>query len=292
MNNKCVISGLEGLDACVIKFIRGSKSRNTWKKYDPAALDFEEWCQQLGFQSKPADVKSVLRYLAGLATSSESVGCVSTAASAIAALHKTAGFSSPTADFRVSALMEGVRRAFTKPAEQKDPLTVKILEKMVILRLGFGFWRGSIKDWRSCWLANLLFRACARFHDSVSLKKDDFIFQDGRLRIFFRYRKNDQRGAGHSVIVFPSDSEFCFVRFTRRYFDLLRSHGDFGGSSYVIPKLIKRGNSFKYFPDIPATDSSCRLALRNDFKTLWSSFWENWWCSSPCQHRYRLAFYQ
>ena len=257
---------MEDLDRRAEQLMRASKAPSTWKKYQAEFSKFQSWMKERGYASMPASTKSVLRYL-----TYRSDGCLAnslaTASAAISAFHKLKGFVSPCADPRVAALLEGARRTFSKPVKQKKPLTKEILRNMWISEVGDPS-AGTLWQWRNCWLLNMMVRTCSRFADVCKLKRSNFMFTSQGMEVFFQFRKNDQRGVGHTVKIRSSEDEWCFVKLTERYFAMLKGISK-KRSVPVVPK-IRRGKkgSLTIFPNTVATDNSCRGAFNDALKKL------------------------
>ena len=102
----------------------------------------------------------------------------------------------------------------------------------------------------------------------LRLSKSDFTFSDKGVSIFFRYRKTDQSGAGHTVFLNKSDSDFCFVNLTEHYFSRL-DRISVDENAFVIPKVTPlRAFRFKVSPHLHGTYNSCRTCFRSAFDTL------------------------
>lgn len=253
---------LSSLDEGVDAFIRSSKAASTWAKYGAALKRFDAWADSLGLCSSPAEVRTVLRYLAHVAHRSGSISAVSAASCAISSRHKLSGFPNPCSDPRVGALCEGVKRKHFKPAKQSSPLTPPLIQKLFKFLVGKPPGKGSIRDWRTAWLALMTFKCCARFDDVARLKVCDVSFVGGDLSVFFPSRKNDQVGQGHTVVIKPSGSFTCVVSLSRLYFKRLRRAG-IRSDGYALPRLdLLRNGDFKPYPGQSASYASCRLAFR------------------------------
>ena len=245
------------LDQKAWSLMRASKAPSTWKKYQAEFKKFENWALERNLRSLPASVITVIRYLSWK-SEGKAAGALATASAAISAFHKIRGLPSPCADSRVGALLEGARRTFSKPVTQKTPLTKEIIRDLWEQEVGSDM-GGSILSWRNCWLVNLMFRTCARFADVRRLKRDNFRFEPSGLSVFFQFRKNDQRGNGHTIKILKSDSKWCFVKLTKLYFDKLANlRGK--KKSPVIPKILRtrRKGELSVYPHVCATYNACR----------------------------------
>ena len=73
----------------------------------------------------------VALYLQHLRDTSQFKAAVEAACNALAWVHSTAGFPSPTISPFVEATIEGMQRILVKPTVKKDPVTSIMLEDMV-----------------------------------------------------------------------------------------------------------------------------------------------------------------
>ena len=127
---------------------------------------------------------------------------------------------------------------------------------------------GSLWDWRNCWLMNLMFRTCARFIDVSKLKRKNFVFKGAVLEVFFQFRKNDQRGEGHTVKILESGGDWCFVKLTKRYLEKLNKISTKKGDT-ILPKIVRRKTgTMSIFPGVVATDNSCRNAFYDSLRDI------------------------
>lgn len=86
------------------------------------------------------------------------------------------------------------------------------------------------------------------------------------MSVFFRFRKNDQVGRGHSVAIEASGSLTCVSWITRIYFKKLRKIG-FSKSHFALPRLdLLRNGDFKHYSGEEASYASCRLAFLNSLR--------------------------
>ena len=253
------------LDAEVQSLIYGSKAASTWKKYTAAFSRFSAWCLENLQPSLPSSPEVVMRYLAHVSKTTKSANSMVAATCAISAFHMSRGLANPCADKRVAAMCEGARRRYITPARQSKPLTPVILKAM---QLQCKNRDGNVRDLRTVWLAHFLFRACARFQDAARLKLKDFSETDDGLLVKFWVRKNDQKGAGHTVKIPKSASSFCAVRLGESYFSKLRREG-FQPGDWAFPRMdsLKNGK-VKIYKSQPATYNSCKVAFSQALSSL------------------------
>ena len=175
------------LDVKAKRLMFASKAPTTWKKYRGEFKRFESWASTNNASALPADARTVIRYLAFRAEQKTSAA-LSKASAVISAFHKMEGFSSPCSDPRISTLIEGARRVFSKPVQQKAPLTTEMIRDLWSRETGPLATEGNLQQWKNCWLVTLMFRTCARFADVCKLKRRNFTFKKEGLEVFFQFR--------------------------------------------------------------------------------------------------------
>ena len=247
------------LDKEADALIMGSKAPSTWTKYNASFRRFEIWTARLKLKSLPATPETVIRFLADLSREKRSVNVISTAFCAISSKHILNGFENPCKDARVKALCEGAKRKFFRPQRQCKPRTAQILNDIVEKKLGKRLKDGSLRDWRTVWLAVISFRCCARYDDIARLRIQDFTFRNEFMLVHFKSRKNDQKGEGHTAEVTRSSAGTCVIDISKRYFKKLRREGS-KETDFALPRMDRLVNGrFKTYFSQAASHNSCRL---------------------------------
>lgn len=231
-----------------------SKAKSTWAAYERAFQRFQLWCTSHGLSALPATEQSVEFYLADLAFSKESVPALELTFAAIGALHNFHAFPNPCTSVSVRLILQGAKRCFGKPPVQKRPMKKEDLRKLLNHWLSESVRHGSLLDWRSAWLESTLYHASARWSDIAKLRVKNFQISDRDMTIVFNQRKNDQLHRGHSITIHASNSTFCPVALTKRYFRVLGPEY----TGFVIPRIWKVGDKFRLDGSISATYQSCR----------------------------------
>ena len=80
--------------------------------------------------------------------------------------------------------------------------------------------------------------------------RKDFEFEDGKLIVSINRSKADQRAKGRQVVIVPSDTPFCFITLSQRYFRRLNRKNQFKFDRPVIPD-IGADDSFDFSRPMP-----------------------------------------
>ena len=118
---------LRAADQGVAEALEAVLSDNTRRVYGTQWRLFEEWCNEVGLRSLPAEPLTMARYLAARAGSGASIATLRLATSAITKAHEWAGHESPCKDRGVRASLKGWGRRLGKPQRQAGALTADVL---------------------------------------------------------------------------------------------------------------------------------------------------------------------
>ncbi len=118
---------LRAADRGVASSLESVLSDNTRRTYGVQWRLFDDWCDEVGLTSLPAEPLTVARYLAARAGSGASVATLRLATSAISKAHEWAKLESPCRDPGVRASLKGWGRRLAKPQRQSGALTADVL---------------------------------------------------------------------------------------------------------------------------------------------------------------------
>ena len=121
------IPALRAADQGVASSLELVLSDNTRRTYSVQWRLFEDWCDEVGLTSLPAEPLTVARYLAARAGSGASIATIRLATSAISKAHEWAKLESPCRDPGVRASLKGWGRRLSKPQRQSGALTADVL---------------------------------------------------------------------------------------------------------------------------------------------------------------------
>ena len=231
------------LDAFVAESRSFSRAASTQRKYVNEFHRFETWCRTRRLCPLPALPSTVERYCAFVLLNKDdpTPGPVLNVLPAIAKFHELRSLPNPCSEPALKDFVEGVRRRFGKPPVQKEPLTPALVKALLTHFLSSSLNRGSPADWVVGWGIYYLFRISGRYTESSAVQRKHFEFEEDKLVVSINRSKADQRAKGRQVVIVPSDTPFCFVMLTQRYFRRLNRRNQFKFDRPVIPDIDTDG---------------------------------------------------
>lgn len=203
-----VVKGIstEVLSEQARKYIAQSKADNTVKSYRFDWADFTAYCAMTNVSPLPADVRTIISYITGLAQDKK-VSTINRRISAISQAHQAAGYETPTQAFAVKALLKGIKREKGTMADKKQAAVINDV-KLMIETLG-----DRLIDIRDRALILIGFAGAFRRSELVSLIVEDINFDRNGLTVTLRHSKTDQEGQGTKKgIPYGSNPDTCPVR--------------------------------------------------------------------------------
>lgn len=186
----------DALDQAAAGFAAASKSAATRRAYAADWRDFLGWCVGHGDATLPASGRTVGRYLSHLAGLGRSVSTIDRRAAAIAAVHRAAGHTAPTALEEVRSILTGIRNTLGRRPDKKQALTADLVAK-VVKRI-----RGQdLASHRDRALILLCFGAALRRSELVALDVANLERHRRGLLVRIGKSKTDQQGMGRSVAI-------------------------------------------------------------------------------------------
>lgn len=104
------------------EYVEAARAANTLRGYRSDWNEFNRWCADHGQAPLPAAASTITGYLSDLAKAGAKIGTMSRRLSALKFVHQLNNLSDPTANARVLAVWEGIRRTHGAPPEQSAPL--------------------------------------------------------------------------------------------------------------------------------------------------------------------------
>jgi integrase len=192
------------------------------------------------------------------------VSPVEMAMASIAAYHERFDLLSPTRSPGVLAMLKGYRKSKGRAPIQAKAMSKGVLKKLIRKALKnslrpVGEKEKNLSLWRAAWLESTAFASLARFSDLQRLKRKDIVITRDSVIIKFDSRKNDATHKGHWSYLFATGGEFCPVRLTRKYLELLPKDEE----GFLLPAL-KNG---LVLPSA-ATYGACRKAQYDLLKEI------------------------
>jgi site-specific recombinase XerD len=156
-----------------------SRSTNTLRGYQSDWRSFSWFSEGLGIEPMPARPDTVASYLSACADSGLKAGTIQRRAAAIAAMHRAAGYDSPTSSAAVKLCLAGIRRVLGTRETGKSPaITTDIAAMCSHLPSGLL----GIRD-RAILLNG--FAGAFRRSELVALDVEDLEFGDLGLRVTY-----------------------------------------------------------------------------------------------------------
>jgi site-specific recombinase XerD len=218
-----------------------AKSKNTKRAYRSDWKSFETWCIGNSVAALPAAPEVVAAYVTHLAEVGRKTSSIDRALVSISQAHKMSGHNpSPTSSAAVRETLKGIKRHLGTAPNQKAPLLVEHLTRIVEL-LG-----DSLKDKRDKALLLVGFAGGFRRSELVALDLEhvEFVAQGAVINLI--RSKTDQEGRGRKVgIPFGRRPITCPIRALRAWLEasditsgpLFRSVTRHG---YLSPKRLCR----------------------------------------------------
>ncbi|ALE76910.1 hypothetical protein FRP1_29605 (plasmid) [Pseudonocardia sp. EC080625-04] len=202
-------ASLEALAARADDHATASRAPRTRAAYAGDWSHFDRWCAAAGIHALPAGVDTVRLYLADMEATRTAEGehvfspaTMARRLAAIAAIHRDAGYSSPTRDPAVGAVLTGIKRARAHTTRQMRPLLLDDL-RTLLAGLEFGTWPAGLTAARDAAVLLMGFAGALRRGELAALTVEDLTFHptDG-LHVRIRRSKTDQV-ARSAVVVLP-----------------------------------------------------------------------------------------
>ena len=199
----------------VTRALDDSRSPNTRRNYARAWAAFEQWCQERGTPSLPADPEFIAAYLAGRAEAGWKTATVRAAWAAVSDTHRQAGHADVADHLGIRRTISGLARRDRRPQEQAQGL---ISEAMAVIRATaftprrVGGRSTPVESEEAARTRGLLDVAiCATLRDGMLRRSelaalcwgDVNFLEDGTGRILVRASKSDQEGEGEVLFIGP-----------------------------------------------------------------------------------------
>ena len=161
--------------------LAGELASSSASCYSLAWVRFWEYCEKVGKEALPAEVDTVLTFLA-MFSEKGSVAAAKTACSSIAHFHrkKFPENPSPKESKKVKQVMMAIRRKFSKPVVKREPATVEVVKALFQHFVPEAVIEGcSLKRLRFAAFYVLLYFANARFEKVANLRISDVSISEG-----------------------------------------------------------------------------------------------------------------
>lgn len=191
----------------VRKYAKSSRAKNTVRAYKASWQDFYVYCVDRGIAPLPAHPADLADYLAWCADAKMKASTIAMRISAISNVHKISKYPDPTKDEGVVELMKGIRREIGTRSNQKEPLLLSGLEKIVKLL------PDNLTGVRDKAILLTHWASAFRRNELMGLNVDDLKFTQHGVTILLRKSKTDQAGVGmEKAIPYLKNESMCPVR--------------------------------------------------------------------------------
>lgn len=230
------------LDEMARQNFNNAKADNTKKSYKSDWQDFEEWCKLNNFQSMPATIQIVIRYLTDRAYHSwtrlisKRVGrgknmrimkvpvtfqplkpsSIERKLSAISKAHQYAGHRFDRKNVILTETLNGIKREKGVAQERKNPILSDDIKAMSQSLSG-------ISGVRDKAIILIGFTGAFRRSEIVSLQLSDLTEVKGGFDVTLRFSKTDQMGEGKiKAIPYGDNPETCPVKAIKAWLDEMK----------------------------------------------------------------------
>ena len=196
--------------AAARRYAKKSRSESTWRTYESAWRQFDEWCLTVALPSLPAEPETVAMFIAAQADEGKAVATLEHRLAAIRLMHLGQGIPSPHNTLAVVEVMRGLRRQRARVGQQskkKAPATDEII-KRVVDNLDLDTLRGK-RD-RAIFLYG--FAGALRRAELVAIDLSNIEIHERGHLLSIPFSKGDQVGKGQIIpILAQPESLYCPV---------------------------------------------------------------------------------
>ena len=196
------------------RYVRKSKAANTVRVYKSALAEFESFASARGESALPAEVDTVIEYLAALADAGASVSTIEVKIAAVAFGHRAAGHPDPTVVESVKSTMAGIRREHGRPANKRQAATLDDIEAMIAT-----VDVDTLKGKRDKALLLVGFAGGFRRSELVALDVGHLALNGSKVDIVVQRSKTDQAGTGRTKSIPIIGGALCPVAALKDWLD-------------------------------------------------------------------------
>jgi site-specific recombinase XerD len=223
--------------AAATDYVKGNRSRGTWRAYATDWAVFQSWCRRVGLRALPATPRTVALFLTAEGKRRRAPSTLNRRLSAIRLMHIGAGYLPPNEALEVSDVMRGIRRVWQRPVTQKAPATDKDIKRMVD-----AVEPDTLRGLRDRALILLGFAGALRRSELVALDTGHLSADKEGLSVTITSSSTDQEGHGQTVTIsrIPR-SPYCPVQAV---------------SDWLVAAKIRQGPVFRRFYRLDALAKS------------------------------------
>lgn len=196
-------------------FLKTTIADSTKEIYARDWKGFVRWCDSLGLPHLPSSPDVVACYFTALAMKDFRVTTIRRHCAAIAAVHREAGYPTPTSHPAIKELLRGITRQIGSPAKPVDALLSEDIKRMAAAL------PDTFMGARDKALILIGFAGAFRRSEIVGLNVDDVSNRDEGIVLLLRHSKTDQQGKGRWVgIPYGKNPDTCPVTALRRWLEV------------------------------------------------------------------------
>jgi integrase len=207
-------SELVELAESATEYAVAAQAKNTRRAYEGDWRGFVAWCGKHGLEPLCAEEATVLLYLTESADTGRKASTIGRRLAGITYFQRLNGCDAPTDSPAVRTLMRGIRRRLGTAPDQKAPLVVEELRRVVEVI------PDDLRGKRDRSILCTGVGGARRRSELVDIDVRDLTFKAEGLEVFIRSSKTDQEGQGDVVgIPFGANPATCPVRAMRAWLD-------------------------------------------------------------------------
>ena len=223
---------------------------NTVKKYRGAFRRWKTWAVAHKLIPIPAKLHEFVLYLQYLGEKSGSKSAAEEACNALSWVHSTSGLASPATHPLVKATLEGLQHSLAKPIVKKEPMTMEMIEAMVLDAER----SGTLSDLRLTTACVLGYAGFLRFSELIELTPAHFAINEEMMTIRITHSKNDQLRQGDVVVIARTRSKTCPVAMLEYY---LQRVGMTTGDDRFLFRAIQKTKNGESLRELGSISYSC-----------------------------------
>ncbi len=192
-----------------------SRQGSTVRGYHGAYSAWSRWAGTYKASCMPADPITFALYLLSRIQQGHSYAVCKNIFYGIKHTHKIHLQPDPTENTLAQYLLEAAKRLDTRQKNQKEPISIQILEKLYNSSMEPTHTLTSARIMCFCILG---FAGFLRFDEISVLYRSDFTFHDTYMTIFIEQSKTDTYREGRTICIAKGESKLCPVAITTSYF--------------------------------------------------------------------------
>ncbi|NYJ76555.1 site-specific integrase [Allobranchiibius huperziae] len=236
------------------EYVEAARAANTLRGYRSDWAEFTGWCTSHGdLHVLPAAASTITGYLSDLAKAGAKVGTMSRRLSAIKFVHQLQDLPDPTANARVVAVWEGIRRTHGAPPNQSAPLMPPELFDVLAACPTTKMWKTKgrapepdLAGHRDKALLLVGFVAALRRSELAALRIEDIADHPNGLVLALPRSKTNQTGEHIELVVLPraGNADRCPVTALHRWLEVAGAPTDgpafrpVGKSNTALPRAL------------------------------------------------------